>query len=286
MKGITTFSAKYTTMVTFPNAKINLGLFITERRPDGFHNIETIFVSIPKLCDILEIVAPQNQKEEIVFSQTGLTIDGNTTDNLCVKAYYKLKEKTQLPNVTIHLHKQIPMGAGLGGGSADGAYALKMLNALASNPLSEVELAKVALSLGSDCPFFLKNEPCFAKGQGEMLEPIGLKLSGYHILLVNPGIHVATGMAYSQSTPRPVPINLKVDALKPIELWKGSIINDFEKVVFRHHSEIENVKTELYNLGAVYASMSGSGSTVFGIFKTEPNISRNFDKMFTYTTVL
>jgi 4-diphosphocytidyl-2-C-methyl-D-erythritol kinase len=286
LKGFTTFIAKYTTMVTFPNAKINLGLFITKRRPDGFHNIETIFVPIPKLCDILEIVAPQNQKEEIVFNQTGLTIDGNSNDNLCVKAYYKLKEKTQLPNINIHLHKQIPMGAGLGGGSADGAFALKMLNALASNPLSEVELAKVALSLGSDCPFFLKNEPCFAKGQGEMLEPIGLNLSGYHILLVNPGIHVATGMTYSQSTPRPAPINLKVEAQKPMELWKESIVNDFEKVVFRHHSEIENVKAKLYSLGAVYASMSGSGSTVFGIFKTEPIISKIFDKMFTYTSAL
>ncbi len=286
MKGFTTFSSKYTTMVTFPNAKINLGLLITERRADGFHNIETIFVPIPKLCDILEIVAPQNQKEEIVFNQTGLKIDGNSNDNLCVKAFYKLKEKTQLPNVTIHLHKQIPMGAGLGGGSADGAFALKMLNTLTSNPISEVELANVALSLGSDCPFFLKNEPCFAKGKGELLEPIGLSLSGYNIVLINPGIHVATGMAYSQSTPRPAPINLKVEIQKPIEFWKESIVNDFEKVVFRHHSEIENVKTELYNLGAVYASMSGSGSTVFGIFKTEQNISRNFDKMFTYTSAL
>lgn len=273
-------------MVTFPNAKINLGLFITERRADGFHNIETIFVPIPKLCDILEIVAPLNQKEEIIFNQTGLTIDGKYTDNLCVKAYYKLKEKTQLPNITIHLHKQIPMGAGLGGGSSDGAFALKMLNALASNPLSETNLAKIALSLGSDCPFFLKNEPCFAKGQGEILETIGLNLSGYYILLVNPGIHVATGVAYSQSTPRPAPINLKVEVQKPMELWKESIINDFEKVVFRHHSEIENVKTKLYNLGAVYASMSGSGSTVFGIFKSDPNISGEFNGMFTHTSTL
>lgn len=273
-------------MVTFPNAKINLGLFITERRADGFHNIETIFVPIPKLCDILEIVAPHNQKEEIVFSQTGLTIDGNSNDNLCVKAYYKLKEKTHLPNVTIHLHKQIPMGAGLGGGSADGAFALKMLNALASNPLSEVELAKVALLLGSDCPFFLKNESCFAKGQGEIIEPVGLNLSDYHILLVNPGIHVATGVAYSQSTPRPAPINLKVEVQKPMELWKENIVNDFEKVVFRHHSEIENVKTKLNNLGAVYASMSGSGSTVFGIFKSDPNISGEFNGMFTHTSAL
>jgi 4-diphosphocytidyl-2-C-methyl-D-erythritol kinase len=273
-------------MVTFPNAKINLGLFITERRADGYHNIETIFLPIPKLCDILEIVAPHNQEEEIILNQTGLTIDGNSTDNLCVKAYYKLKEKTQLPKVAIHLHKQIPMGAGLGGGSADGAFTLKMLNALALNPLNETDLSKVALSLGSDCPFFLKNTACFAKGQGEQIEPIELNLSDYHILLVNPGIHVATGMAYSQSTPRPAPVNLKVEAQSPIELWKGGIINDFEKIVFMHHPIIEKLKTELYGMGAVYASMSGSGSTVFGIFRGEPNIFGKFDGMHIHTSVL
>lgn len=272
-------------MVTFPNAKINLGLFITKRRPDGFHNIETIFLPVPKLCDILEIVAPQNQKEEVVFNQTGLTIDSNSNDNLCVKAYYRLKEKTQLPNVTINLHKQIPMGAGLGGGSADGAFALKMLNALAINQLNETELAKVALSLGSDCPFFLKNEPCFAKGQGEILEPIGINLLGYHIVLVNPGIHVATGSAYSQSTPQAAPVHLPIEIKKPIEHWQKTIVNDFEKVVFSHHAEIENVKTELYNLGAVYASMSGSGSTVFGIFRTKPNLSR-YEGLFTHISQL
>ncbi len=272
-------------MISFPNAKVNIGLFITERRSDGFHNIETIFLPVPKLCDILEIIEVPLQTEDLKYSQTGLTIEGDISSNLCVKAYYKLKERVELPHVSMHLHKQIPMGAGLGGGSADGAFALKMLNQLAKNPLTDNELTKVALTLGSDCPFFLKNEPCFATGQGELLEPIPLILSGYWIALVNPGIHVPTGKAYSESTPQAAPVHLPNEIKKPIEHWQKTIGNDFEKVVFRHHNEIENVKNKLLEQGAVYASMSGSGSTVFGFFRTKPIFS-GYEGFFTHISEL
>lgn len=272
-------------MISFPNAKINIGLYITERRSDGFHNIETTFLPVPKLCDILEIIEVPSQTDDLKYSQTGLTIEGDISSNLCVKAFYKLKERTELPNVSMHLHKQIPMGAGLGGGSADGAFALKMLNQMAKNPLSDIELAKVALSLGSDCPFFLKNEPCFATGQGEVLEPITTNFSGYWIALVNPGIHVPTGKAYNESTPQAAPVHLPNEIKKPIEHWQKTIVNDFEKVVYRHHNEIENVKNKLINQGAVYASMSGSGSTVFGIFRTKPKLS-GYEGFFTHISEL
>lgn len=268
-------------MITFPNAKINLGLFITEKRPDGFHNIETIFLPIPKLCDILEIITISNNDSSILFSQSGLKIDGDESNNLCVKSYHLLSKYVKLPNVAIHLHKQIPMGAGLGGGSADGAFALSMLNQLAEKPLSDRELAKVGLELGSDCPFFLKNTGCFGGGRGEDLEPLDINLNGYYLLLVYPNINVNTGIAYRQSTPNPAPFNLRQITEVPIEKWRNYVTNDFEKVVFPTHPEIESIKTKLYYMGAVYSSMSGSGSTVFGIFRNKPEIPSQFENFFT-----
>jgi 4-diphosphocytidyl-2-C-methyl-D-erythritol kinase len=271
-------------MIAFPNAKINLGLYITHKRPDGFHNIETIFVPIPKLRDILEIIPVSNQKAAIKFTQSGLSVDGDSSSNLCVKAYNILKQYVGLPNVAIHLHKQIPMGAGLGGGSADGAFTLKLLNQLATKPMTENELANLAIELGSDCPFFLINLPCFGSGRGEVLENIDLKLEGLYILLVNPGIHVHTGKAYSQSVPQPSPCNLKVIERISIDKWNDLVSNDFEKVVFPIHPEIEKIKRELYARGAVYSSMSGSGSTVFGLFKSAPNVEAGFEGMFTHVS--
>jgi 4-diphosphocytidyl-2-C-methyl-D-erythritol kinase len=273
-------------MIAFPNAKINLGLHITEKRPDGFHNIETVFLPIPKLCDILEIIPTQNTKSVVEFSQTGLSVDTDTENNLCVKAYRLLKGETPLPSVKMHLHKQIPMGAGLGGGSADGAFALSLLNNLSEKPLSKIRLAELALELGSDCPFFLKNRPCFGSGRGEKLEQLDISFTNYHLLLVNPNIHINTGMAYKQSNPSPAKFNLRLISNTPITQWKGVVINDFEKIVFQSHPEIEQLKNDLYSMGALYASMSGSGSTVFGIFKDKPVLNGNFAGMFTHCSLL
>jgi 4-diphosphocytidyl-2-C-methyl-D-erythritol kinase len=273
-------------MIAFPNAKVNLGLYITEKRSDGFHNIETIFLPILKLCDILEVLPQPDQSNQVEFSVSGIEVDGNPSDNLCVKAYNILNQYVTLPKVAIHLHKQIPMGAGLGGGSADGAFTLNMLNQLSSSPLPQNELAKIALELGSDCPFFLINKPCFGKGRGDILEQIDLNLKDYHIVLVNPGIHVHTGKAYSQITPQPAPCNLRVIENIAVEKWRGMVSNDFEKVVFPAYPAIEKVKSELYAMGAVYSSMSGSGSTIFGIFKSKPDIGSRFTGMFTHISLL
>ena len=269
-------------MIEFPNAKINLGLFITEKRADGFHNIETIFYPIHRLCDILEVLPLKNNDTPISFSQSGLQVDGDASNNLCVKAFHLLKQHVKLPSVATHLHKQIPMGAGLGGGSADGAFTLKTLNELADKPLPFKKLSEIALELGSDCPFFLSNQPCFGWGRGEELERLDLNIQGHFIAIVNPGIHINTGLAYKKTTPAPAPFNLRNLENIPIEKWKELVSNDFEKVVFTDFPEIEKVKSELYSLGAVYSSMSGSGSTVFGIFKHRPNFSSKFEGMYTY----
>ncbi|MBN1990923.1 MAG: 4-(cytidine 5'-diphospho)-2-C-methyl-D-erythritol kinase [Bacteroidales bacterium] len=264
-------------MVLFPNAKVNIGLYIVNRRNDGFHDIETVFYPVQSLTDILEIVPAKDSEHELTFTQTGITVDGPWESNLCVKAYHLLKEHTRLPHVRIHLHKQIPMGAGLGGGSADGAFALKALNQLAANPVSHQQLLEIALKLGSDCPFFIENKPTFATGRGEVMQPIELDLSHYHVVLVNPQIHVNTGKAYSQSIPKPATTTLMQLSVQSIDTWKESVFNDFETVVFPLHPEVEAIKTELYRLGAVYAAMSGSGSTVFGIFKELPH-TLNFNQ--------
>jgi len=269
-------------MISFPNAKINIGLFITEKRADGFHNIETVFYPIPGLCDILEVLPLKINNTPISFSQSGLQVDGDSNENLCFKAYHLLNKHVKLPSVAIHLHKQIPMGAGLGGGSADGAFTLKMLNEIAYKPLPINKLSEIALELGSDCPFFLINAPCFGKGRGEKLERLDLNIQNHYLAIVNPGIHINTGLAYKKTTPAPAPFNLRNLENIAIDKWKELVSNDFEKVVFTDFPEIEKVKNELYSMGAVYSSMSGSGSTVFGIFKHRPNFSGKFEGMYTY----
>jgi len=269
-------------MIVFPNAKINLGLNIVARRQDGFHNIETIFYPVKGLCDILEIVPIPNQDIAISFKQTGLTLNEPDENNLCVKAYHLLNSYTELPKVAVHLHKQIPFGAGLGGGSADGAFTLSTLNNLSPNPLSKDKLLEVALKLGSDCPFFIHNQPCFAKGRGEIISPIDLDLSGLYILLVNPGLHVNTGKAYSLSKPKQPEKSLEVLIKNDANSWVDSIKNDFEEVVFDIHPKIGYIKDNLYKMGAFYASMSGSGSTVFGLFKEKPVYESHFLEYFTH----
>jgi len=256
-------------MLVFPNCKINLGLHILDKREDGFHNLETVFYPVP-VRDVIEIIP--NTNKEVEFTGTGLTIDGNAADNLCVKAYQILKKDFPgLPLVKLHLHKAIPMGAGLGGGSADGAFMLKLLNNKFKLNLSTPKLLNYALELGSDCPFFIINKPCFATGRGEELEEIPVDLSAYKIVLINPGIHINTGWAFSNISPTPSKKSIKTIIEQPVETWKAELINDFEIPVFAAHPQIQNIKEDLYSCGAVYAAMTGSGSTVFGIFNTEIN---------------
>ena len=252
-------------MVSLPNCKINLGLNITEKREDGFHNLETCFIPVT-LKDALEIIPSSNGKFQ--FTNVGTTIVGDINKNLCVTAYQLLKDAFpgKVSPVHILLNKQIPMGAGLGGGSADGAFTLLMLNEYFNLELTEAQLIEFALILGSDCPFFIINAPSIGMGRGELLERVPLNLSGYKVLLVNPGIHIATKWAFEQIKPARKEKSVKDIILQPISTWKKELINDFEGPISREHSVIDHIKRELYAKGAVYASMTGSGSTVFGIF--------------------
>ena len=265
-------------MIVFPNCKINLGLHVLGKRADRFHELETVFFPLP-LYDILEIVYLKQLTGEpgIPFSKSGLEIEGDNSNNLCIKAYRLLKKKfPQLPSIQLHLHKVIPAGAGLGGGSADGSFTLKLLNELCGLDLSVNQLIKFALQLGSDCPFFIINKPCFSKGRGELLEEIPIDLSGYKLLLVNPGIHVNTSAMFREIKPALPEIPLKEIISKPVQKWKEEMKNDFEKVVFPQYPEIARIKKEIYLSGAVYASMSGSGSSVYGIFSKQQEIRISF----------
>ena len=259
-------------MVSFPNCKINIGLHVVNKRADGFHDIETIFYPV-NLKDAVEIVEDKGKSKTVTYTQTGLSISGTADDNLCLKAYHLLKKDfPQLSNIKMHLHKTIPMGAGLGGGSADAAFTLKALNNRFDLQLSTEQLIDYALQLGSDCPFFIINKPCYATGRGEILEEFALDLSAYQILLVNPRIHINTGAAFSNIKTERKKHNLKDLVTMPIKEWQQNIYNDFEKSVFEVEPEIAEIKTELISNGALYSAMSGSGSTVFGIFdpKTAP----------------
>jgi 4-diphosphocytidyl-2-C-methyl-D-erythritol kinase len=264
-------------MVTFPNCKINIGLNITGKRPDGYHNLETIFYPI-QIKDAVEIIASDDENE-ISFTSTGNIVDVKEYDNICVKAYHLLKKDfPKLPSIKMHLHKNIPMGAGLGGGSADASAVLLLLNKKFSLNVSQDKLIDYALQLGSDCPFFIINKPCFATGRGEILEEINLDLSAYKFLIVNPNIHVNTGEAFAslnQNNFSPIGA-LQPQITSDITTWKNSIKNDFEKPVFEKHPEIERIKTLLYENGAIYSAMSGSGSTVFGIFEKDKVINLKF----------
>lgn len=254
-------------MVLFPNCKINLGLHILNKREDGFHNLETVFYPVA-IKDALEIIPSHQTDNAIEFTGTGLTVDGNTADNICVKAYHLLKKDFPgLPTVKMHLHKAIPMGAGLGGGSSDGAFTLLLLNKKFNLQLSESQLMHYALQLGSDCPFFILNQPAFATGRGEILEPLQADLSSYKIIIVNPGIHVNTGWAFQQLTPALPKKSVAAIVAQPVHTWQQELHNDFEKPVFEKYPEIKTIKETLYKAGAIYAAMSGSGSTVYGIFE-------------------
>lgn len=252
-------------MVQFPNAKINLGLSVTERRPDGYHNLETVFYPVP-LCDVLEVI----RGETFSFRATGLTIEGPEEENLVVRAWRLLQKRFGLPPVVVRLHKVIPSGAGLGGGSSDAAFMLKMVSDLFGLNLPQKELEAEASKLGADCPFFIRNTPAFATGTGNILTPIEVDLSGYHLVLVKPQVHVHTGEAYQSITPRQPAVSVHEVVQQPVGSWKGILVNDFEESVFRLYPQIGEIKEELYRRGAVYASMSGSGSAVYGLFRESP----------------
>ncbi|WP_455638720.1 4-(cytidine 5'-diphospho)-2-C-methyl-D-erythritol kinase [Parabacteroides sp.] len=264
-------------MIYFPNAKINLGLNVVSKRPDGYHNIETIFYPIP-VKDALEVVEAKTQS----FSQTGIQVDAPVEKNLVIKALNLLKTSYDIPPLEIHLLKAIPFGAGLGGGSADAAFMLKLLNDFCRLNLPAEELEKTAASIGADCPFFIRNTPVFASGTGNIFEPVELSLKGYYLCLVKPDVAVSTPEAYSLVTPTAPAVSLKEIITSPIEEWKDTMVNDFEKSVFAKHPVIARIKEELYQAGAVYASMSGSGSSVFGLFETPTQLKGQFNDCFVW----
>ena len=266
-------------MICFPSCKINLGLRITQKRADGFHALETVFFPI-SIKDALEIIIePDANSAPITFTSSGLAINGDPSDNLCFKAYELLKKDyPTIPNIKMHLHKQIPMGAGLGGGSSDGAFTLVALNQLFDLHIPEHKLMQYALTLGSDCPFFILNSPAYATSRGEILKPINVNLDGYTIIIVNPGIAISTKLAFSLITPKVPDSNLEVIICESVSTWKDNLINDFEEPIFNSFPELANIKETLYQKGAVYASMTGTGSTVYGIFPTSliDSLSLNF----------
>lgn len=259
-------------MVNFPNGKINLGLNIISKRTDGFHNLETIFYPIP-YRDVLEIIRAPATATNDLFQTTGLPILGNTEDNLCLKAVRILrKDFPLLPYLQLHLHKIIPMQAGLGGGSADGAFTLSLINKQFQLGLSAEKLEHYALELGSDCPFFIHNTPAYASGRGEILQPIDFQLSGYQLILVHPTLAISTKEAFKGIIPGAPPMNLFQAIRLPVESWPSYIHNDFERSVLQLYPELAQIKTALYAHGAVYASLTGTGSTVYGLFNNKASI--------------
>ncbi len=271
--GDTLFYIKYTEfwhMITTPNCKINIGLHIVEKRPDGYHNIETVFYPIP-LCDTLEIEA----SDTCSFSQSGIEIGGNPDDNLCVKAYRMLKSDfPHMGNVRMRLEKNIPFGAGLGGGSSDAACTLQMLNGLFALHLQREQLQDYARKLGADCAVFIENKPVYAHQRGDVFVPMELSLDRYRIVVVKPDICISTAEAYAGIVPSKPNFNLQHALQKPIETWKHTVVNDFEKTLFGKYPVLERIKQTLYQQGALYASMSGSGSALYGIFSPSAVISR------------
>jgi len=266
-------------MLVFPNAKINLGLQITERLPNGYHSINTCIYPIP-LKDALEFV-PARKKTS--FNSSGSSIPTDGKDNLVLRAYKLLKRDFQLPEIDIHLHKNIPIGAGLGGGSADAAFMLKALNEYFQLFLDDSILEDYASQLGSDCPFFIANQPAMAAGTGTDVQSLDFNLSGLHMILIHPGIHISTQEAYSGVTPKAPSSDLtEVLLSKDFDRWRDELVNDFEESVFEKQPLLAEIKKELYDHGAVYAAMSGSGSSIFGLFEDKPEDISTLNSKFFY----
>ena len=265
-------------MISFPNCKINIGLNIIGKRSDGFHNIETIFYPLT-LCDALEVLPTTGNAGDEFFIQ-GINLDGDPEQNLCMKALRLMQNEIPLEPVKIVLMKKIPVGAGLGGGSSDAAYTLKMVNDYNGAGYTDEKLIGMSSKLGSDCAFFIINKPVFASGKGDQMTPVSLSLEGYTIVIVKPPVFVSTAEAYSGTTPSVPEQSLKDIIRLPVSEWRNLIKNDFENTIFKHYPEISMIKQKLYDLGAVYASMSGSGSSVFGIFRESLNASDSFPNYF------
>lgn len=268
-------------MICHPNAKINLGLNVTERRPDGYHNLETVFYPIP-VCDALQVetnadippaIFPEgcavhvDKLPDYTLSTAGIDIDCPPENNLLIKALRALKQDFDLPHLYIYMYKQIPSGAGLGGGSSDAAFMMKTLNAMFSLGLGDDELERRVAVLGADCAFFVRNLPVFATGIGNIFNPLELSLAGWHLVLVKPDIFVSTKEAYSGIRPHRPAVPVTDIVRRPVEEWRGLLDNDFEEGIFALHPAIAGIKEQLYARGAAYAAMSGSGSSVFGLFR-------------------
>lgn len=278
-------------MITFPIAKVNLGLNVVERRPDGYHNLETVFYPIP-IKDALE-VQPMDEgfpsEVDCDLKITNMPIEGDEQRNLVVRAYNMLKSDfPTLSRVHAHLWKGIPTQAGMGGGSSDCANMLSLLNSMFRLGLSDSQLIDYAARLGADCPFFIINKPCYAEGIGERLEPIELDLSSWYIGIVRPDIPVSTREAFSLIHPHAPAVNCNEIIKKPVEEWRNNLINDFETSVFTLHPELGEIKSRLYTIGATYAAMSGSGSSIFGLFRENPSeiLKNEFPGMFVFTSRL
>ena len=279
-------------MLTFPCAKINLGLNITSKREDGYHNLETIFYPVP-LTDALEVKLMHDDfpsDEPCDLKITGNAVDCDEKNNLVVKAYTLLAQDFKLPRVHTHLVKRIPMQAGLGGGSADGAFMIRLLDERFRLNMGIAEMERYASRLGSDCAFFITTEPSFGTGRGEVLEPVNIaeqNLQGYYIAIVKPAIAVSTREAFKQIICRQPEHCCRDIVRQPVETWKTVLTNDFEEPAFKQHPELADIKQRLYDLGAVYAQMSGSGSAFFGLFRTVPQqLKSNFPDCYTFTTKL
>ena len=275
-------------MLTKPICKINLGLNVVERRPDGYHNLETVFYPVP-ICDTLEVFemddafpSPYNCDLKV----TNITIDGDEQKNLVVRAYNLLKQDfPSLPRIHAHLYKDIPTQAGMGGGSSDCGFMITLLNEQFHLGLSNEQMIRYAARLGADCAFFILNKPCYAEGIGERLEPIDLDLSGWYLAVVRPDIPVPTKEAFSLITPQHPAKNCRDIVMQPVETWRDGLTNDFEKSVFALHPEIGDIKDRLYDLGATYAAMSGSGSSLFGLFRQTVSLDE-FDAEGTFRTII
>lgn len=258
-------------MIFFSPAKINLGLQILERRADGFHNLRSIMYPIG-LCDIIEINQQAVEGVPLQFTQSGIHLESDQEKNLCFTAWELMASETEIPNAAIHLHKQIPVGAGLGGGSSNASTILMGLNLMAGSPVSYERVAEMAERLGSDCPFFLQKDPMLMEGRGERLSRVKISLHQYFLVILFPHIHISTASAYATVTPAIPEHHLGRLIEAPVNSWRRLIINDFEKSIFLKHPLLEELKRALYNEGALYASMSGSGSSLFGIFQTPPEL--------------
>jgi 4-diphosphocytidyl-2-C-methyl-D-erythritol kinase len=275
---------KYADMVIFPKAKINIGLRIIEKRSDGFHNLQTIFYPVC-LCDAIEFVVPEKHIENDILTVTGIMREQDPSNNLVIRAINKIREIAHIPFLRVHLHKAIPLGAGLGGGSSDAASLLRALNRYFNLEISTDSLKEIALELGSDCPFFIDCVPSFAEGRGEILTPVKPLTEDLYLLMVNPGINVSTREAYSSCVPRKPDSDLREIYSQKVSEWKNLIINDFEGPVFRKYPEIGALKNRMEDMGAIYSSMSGSGSTVYGIFSHTPEIHPSLQSQIIYSGI-